>query len=100
MLATREISGALAAPWRQGGEGGEGLLDHVAVVLAPAATLPGRGAQVVLHTEVGEDALAAGHLGHAETGDLVGRQVGDVAAVEDDGAVVGLDDTADGPQQR
>ena len=69
-------------------------------MLAPPATLPGRNAQVVLHAQVGEDPLAAGHLSHAEAGDLVGRPVGDVAPVEDDGAVVGLDHPTDGPQER
>ena len=93
-LAARSV-----APRGQGGERGEGLVDHVGVVLAAPAALPGRHAQVVLHAQVGEDPLAAGHLGHAEAGDLVGRQVGDVAPVEDDGAVVGLDHPADGPQQ-
>ena len=94
-LAARSL-----APRGQGGEGGERLVDHVGVVLAAPPALPGRDAQVVLHAQVGEDPLAAGHLGHAEAGDLVGRQVGDVAPVEDDGAVVGLDHPADGPQQR
>ena len=56
--------------------------------------------QVVLDAQVGEDPLAAGDLGDAEAGDLVGRQVGDVASVEDDGAVIGLDHPADGPEQR
>ena len=100
LLAAREVGRPLAAARGQGGEGGQRLVDHVGVALAAAAALPGRGAQVVLHAQVGEDPLAAGHLGDAEPGDLVGRQVGDVAAVEDDGAVIGLDHPADGPQQR
>ena len=68
-------------------------------MLATPSPLPRGGAQVVLDTEVGEDPLAAGHLGDAEAGDLVGRQMGDVPPVEDDGAVIGLDDAADGTQQ-
>ena len=100
LLAAREVGGPLVASRRQGGERGEGLVDHVGVVLAAPPALPGRHAQVVLHAQVGEDPLAAGYLGHAEAGDLVGGQVGDVAPVEDDGAVVGLDHPADGPQQR
>ncbi len=100
LLAAREVAGPLVAARGQGREGGEGLVDHVGVALAPAPALPGRGAQVLLDAQVGEDPLAAGDLGDAEAGDLVGRQVGDVAAVEDDGAAVGLDHAADGPQQR
>ena len=100
LLAAREVAGPLVAAGGQGREGGQRLLDHVGVALAPAPALPGGGAQVVLDAQVGEDPLAAGHLGDAEAGDLVGRQVGDVAPVEDDGAVIGLDDAADGPQQR
>ena len=47
-----------------------------------------------------EHALAAGHLDDAERGDLVGRGVGDVAAVEDDGAAIGRDDAGDRLQER
>ena len=48
LLATGEVARALGAAGGEGGEGSEGLVDHVGVVLAPAPSLPGRGAQVVL----------------------------------------------------
>ena len=100
LLPAREVGRPLMATGGQGGKRGERLVDHVGVVLAPAPALPGRHAQVVLDAQIGEDALASGHLGHAQPGDLVGRQVGDVTPVEDDGAVIGFHHAADRPQQR
>ena len=43
---------------------------------------------------------AAGELDDAEVGDLVGRRVGDVAAVEHHGTTVGFDDATDRLEQR
>ena len=49
---------------------------------------------------VGNTPWPPGHLGDAEGGDLVRRRVRDVAPVEDDRALVGLDHPADGLEQR
>ena len=99
LLSSGEVGGPFLASRGERRERGERLVDHVGVVLAAAPALPGRHPQVVLDAQVGKDPLAAGHLRHAQPGDLVGREVGDVAAVEDDGPVIGLDDPADGSQQ-
>ena len=57
-------------------------------------------AQVLADRQRSEHALAARHLADAQRGDLVGRRVGDVAAVEHDRTAVRLDHTADRLQQR
>ncbi|MEZ5208836.1 MAG: hypothetical protein R2690_18110 [Acidimicrobiales bacterium] len=63
------------------------------------AVEPAGDAQVLGDAQRREHALAAGHHGDAELGDLVRRGVGDVTALEDDGAGVGLDHAGDGLQQ-
>ncbi len=61
---------------------------------------PRREVEVLGDGEPAEHARPAGELDDAEVGDLVGRRVRDVAAVEHHGTAIGFDDATDRLEQR
>ena len=89
LLAARERAAGLAQPLLQDGEVREDLVGDGAVAVA---LRPGPHQQVLPHRELGEDAAALRHVGHAEPGDAVGRKALDRGPVE-------LDTPFGGPEQ-
>ena len=87
-------------PLAQDGEELEHLLGALRDLVVSVALEPAGEPEVLGDGERREHALAAGHLRHAAAGDLVGRRVGHVAAVEDDRAAARLDEAGDRLQQR
>ena len=103
LLAAREVAGHGVDPLGQGGEDGEYLGEasgRVDLGLVALLEDPRAEQDVLPHRELPGTRRGPGHRDHAPQGDLVGRHVGDVAAVEHDGAAGRLLDAADGPQQR
>ncbi len=100
LLATGEVAGELVPALLQPGEGREHLVDAGLDVLGVLlGEEPRAGLEVLLHRESGEHGLATGDLDDAGLGRLHGIGVGDVAAVEEDGAADGVDEAADGLEQ-
>ena len=83
LLPTRQRAPHLAPALAEDREGRVGPLE-VVLELAPPVPLAEGQRQVLLDREAREDAPALHHVGHAEPGDLVGGQCGDVLPGEDD----------------
>ena len=65
------------------GKAAVGALEVVAQLAPPGALAEGQG-EVLLDGEAGEHPSPFDHVGHAEAGDLVGGELGDVLPREDD----------------
>ena len=100
LFASREAAGRCVPSLAQHGEGGEHVFGRVPHMRRVLPEEPGGGLQVLADGECREHAAPAGHLGDAEARGGVGVGVGDVSAVEDDGAPDGIEQAADGAQQR
>ena len=91
LLAAGEVAGHLVEALPQARERLEHVLGRLGQVLGVAAVEPAGGAQVLGDGERREHRLAAGHLDDAEPRGLLRVGVGDVAAVEEDGAADRVD---------
>ncbi len=99
LLTTRQGAGPLGAALGQAGEELVGVVDgRPPLVRGPDA--PHGHAQVLLHRQAGEDAPPLRDVHETGPADVVGRRLGDVAAVEHDPPAERRDQPGYGPGER
>ena len=96
LLAAGQRAAALAAALAEHGESVVGPGERAGDG-PPAGALAEGDDEVLLDSQVGEDAATLGHVGDTGPGDAVGRPAGDVGAADDDPAGGGGEQAGDDP---